>query len=160
MKMKSLDHIIIKKADKSDFPIVSELRHRLWPQDSVAEHQSELQELSEIAPLCDFIAYDTASVGEDGTLTPVAFAEASMRPYANGCLYRPVAFLEGIWCEGGYQNLGIGAALIAEVEKWGKAQGAKELGSDAYLENEVSHSAHEKWGFAMTEKVVYFRKKL
>ena len=158
--MKSFDHIIIKKAEKSDFPLVAELRHRLWPQDSVAEHQSELQELSEIAPLCDFIAYDTTSDGGYDTDTAVAFAEASIRPYANGCLYRPVAFLEGIWCAYDYQNLGIGAALIAEVEKWGKAQGAKELGSDAYIENETAHSAHEKWGFEMTEKVVYFRKKL
>ena len=41
-----------------------------------------------------------------------------------------------------------------------RARGFREIGSDALLDNRASHAAHAGWGFAETERVVYFRKVL
>ena len=38
-----------------------------------------------------------------------------------------------------------------------RAEGRGELCSDALIDNLVSHAAHRAWGFAETERVVYFR---
>jgi aminoglycoside 6'-N-acetyltransferase I len=40
------------------------------------------------------------------------------------------------------------------------SRGYRELGSDALIDNSASHAAHRGWGFAETERVVYFRKSL
>jgi aminoglycoside 6'-N-acetyltransferase I len=36
----------------------------------------------------------------------------------------------------------------------------RELGSDAAIDNSLSHAAHFGWGFSETERIVYFRKPL
>jgi aminoglycoside 6'-N-acetyltransferase I len=40
------------------------------------------------------------------------------------------------------------------------ARGFSEIGSDALVENNLSHAAHRSWGFSETERVVHFRKLL
>ena len=144
--------IIIKTVSENDFESYGILRHKLWPQDTIDEHVSEISALYSEQNYIALIALLNNQ--------PVGFAEASMRPYVNGCLYRPVGFLEGIWVEPQFQRRGVGGALVQFCEMWSKENGAKELGSDAYLENKISHLSHQNWGFEMTEKVVYFRKKL
>ena len=39
-------------------------------------------------------------------------------------------------------------------------KGFREIGSDTPLDNRASQDAHRGWGFAETERVVYFRKGL
>ena len=150
--MKPQTDIIIKKATDADWQTLSLLRHKLWPQDTAKAHEKDIQSLVQEMPYCVFIAYD----GKDA----IGFAETSLRPYVNGCLYRPAGFLEGIWVHPDYQKQAIGQALVKICEGWAKENGAKEMASDAYLENKAAHHAHAGWGFDMTEKVVYFRKKL
>ena len=95
---------------------------------------------------------------DDGA--PVGFAEITIRPFANGCDSRPVPFLEGIWVEAALRRRGIGARLVRHVEEFIVARGFCEIGSDALMENHVSHAAHRRWGFCETERVVHFRKLL
>lgn len=144
--------LTIETVTKDMIAQAATLRHKLWPQDSCEAHQNELSALYDEMAYCAFIA----RIGDQN----VGFAEVSLRPYVNGCLYRPCGFLEGIWVEPAFQRQQIGAQLVQKCEIWARAQGAKELGSDAYLENTASHDAHQSWGFTQTEKVVYFRKKL
>jgi len=55
---------------------------------------------------------------------------------------------------------GIGAQLLAKIEEFLIVRGFTELGSDVLIDNTESLAAHAGWGFAETERVIYFRKDL
>ena len=148
--------IKICKCERQDFTELARIRCQLWPQETADEHLAEVQDLLVNYDYHAWLAFDEAAKDK----APIGFMELSIRPYVNGCLYRPVAFLEGIFCQADYQQQGIGAQLIEIAELWARDKNIQELASDAYLENSLSHKAHARWGFAQTEKVVYFRKKL
>lgn len=88
------------------------------------------------------------------------FAEIGTRPWAEGCLSRPVAYLEGWYVDPDMRRRGIGAALIRAGEVWARRMGLSELASDALIENMTSHLAHTALGFAEVERVVLYRKRL
>ena len=87
----------------------------------------------------------------------LGYAEMSLRPYANGCDDRPVAFLEAIWVAPAARRRGVGRALVARLAEAARARGLRELGSDALLANRAAHRAHRGWGFEEAERVVHFR---
>lgn len=128
------------------------MRRQLWPGGSAAEHRAEMRDLASRREFAAFMAREGAAA--------VGFAEVYVRPFANGCTSRPVPFLEGIWVSPGARSRGVGSALLLAVEAWSRQRGFTELGSDALLENEAAHRVHASWGFAETERVVYFRKPL
>jgi aminoglycoside 6'-N-acetyltransferase I len=130
----------------------AEMRAALWPEESVAEHAHGIDDVLRSDRAWGFIAE------ADGT--PAGFAELAIRDYANGCTSRPVPFLEGIFVLEEFRRHGIGARLVAHVEQFAVARGFTEMGSDAEIANGASHAAHRGWGFAETERVVYFRKVL
>jgi aminoglycoside 6'-N-acetyltransferase I len=88
------------------------------------------------------------------------FSEASIRNYADGCETSPVAYLEGWYVDPDSRRVGIGRALVEAVEAWGRQRGLHELASDALLENEAGHRAHEHLGFLEVERAVRYRKSL
>lgn len=49
---------------------------------------------------------------------------------------------------------------IAAIEAFVSDKGFRDLGSDTPEDNILSEEAHRGWGFAETERVVYFRKSL
>jgi len=129
------------------------MRAALWPDETRESHAEAIDAL----------------LGSDGGLAliaeapggePAGFAEIAVRPYANGCDSRPVAFLEGIWVQPRFRRTGVGAGLIGHAEALLVARGFRELGSDTTIDNRDSKAAHRAWGFAETERVVYFRKPL
>jgi aminoglycoside 6'-N-acetyltransferase I len=129
------------------------MRATLWPDASAEEHAKDIDAMLAGATGWGFVAQT-----HDGA--PVGFAEITIRPFANGCDSRPVPFLEGIWVEAALRRRGIGARLVRHVEEFIVARGFCEIGSDALMENHVSHAAHRRWGFCETERVVHFRKLL
>lgn len=144
--------IKIRVATKQDLIPWAAMRAELWKSASAEEHLAELKEFFGQETFQGWVGVE----GEDF----VGFTEASIRPYANGCETRPVAFLEGIWVHPNFREKGVGRKFVHEVEVWARSKGLKELGSDAELANLVSQSCHRKWGFVETERVVYYRKKL
>jgi aminoglycoside 6'-N-acetyltransferase I len=92
--------------------------------------------------------------------SPAGFAEISMRDYENGCCAQPVPFLEGIWIKKPYRPQGVGFALVKTIKRDLHEQVFTELCSSAHIENTVSHSAHQSWGFDETDRVVFFRASL
>jgi aminoglycoside 6'-N-acetyltransferase I len=127
------------------------MRHSLWPDETMRGHNTAIKEISDSRDTWGFVA-----VTADGA--PAGFAEISIRKAANGCESQPVPFLEGIWIEPRYRRQGIGAQLIGHIEGFLQARGFSEIGSDSLIENLDAHDAHKAWGFAETERVVYFRK--
>jgi aminoglycoside 6'-N-acetyltransferase I len=55
---------------------------------------------------------------------------------------------------------GIGKALVKAAEVWARSQGLTEMGSDTWLENDISIQAHLKMGYEEAERLVHFIKKL
>jgi aminoglycoside 6'-N-acetyltransferase I len=144
---------VIREARAGDRPAWAVMRAALWPEEDAAAHALEIDALLARSNAWSFIAE-----GSDGAA--IGFAEIAIRPYANGCDSQPVAFLEGIWVAEPVRHRSIGKQLIAHIEAFLLARGFCELGSDAPLDNLASQDAHRGWGFAETERVVYFRKRL
>jgi aminoglycoside 6'-N-acetyltransferase I len=129
------------------------LRLALWPDEDRALMGREAPGLLARPDMLVLVARQDDAV--------IGFAEASTRrDYVNGCETSPVAFLEGIYVMPGYRDRGVARALVAFVDDWAKAQGLRELASDALLDNAQSHAMHRALGFFETERVVYFRKPL
>jgi aminoglycoside 6'-N-acetyltransferase I len=131
------------------------LRLSLWPD------ASELDERSEAAAMLDRPSQAIAFLARTTEGQAVGFAEATLRQdHVNGCATSPVAFLEGIFVRPEHRRRGIARLLVRAVEEWAAELGCSEFASDAELENAISHRMHAALGFAETERVVYFRKRL
>jgi aminoglycoside 6'-N-acetyltransferase I len=144
--------IEIRPLTQADKELWARFRHALWPEGSLEDHAKDIVRLLAGGDYWGFVAI--------GNGEPLGFAEVAIRRYANGCETSPVPFLEGIWVEPPARRQGIGRQLVAHVEDFMKALGFGEIGSDALVGNLPSHAAHRAWGFAETERVVYFRKSL
>jgi len=133
------------------------MRLTLWSDGSEAEHHEEIQR---------FLAGQAGGrpaevlVAEDSSRGVVGFAELAVRPYAEGCVSDRVAYLEGWFVESDSRRQGIGRALVAAAEDWGRAQGCSEFASDADPENDVSIRAHGALGFTDAGLVRCFHKDL
>jgi aminoglycoside 6'-N-acetyltransferase I len=142
----------IRVMDASDRLAWAEMRAALWPEPSGEEHAHDIDDVLRSDRAWGFIA-------EAGG-TWAGFAELAIRDYANGCISRPVPFLEGIFVRQEFRRRAVGARLIAFVEAFAAARGFTEIGSDTEITNSGSRAAHRHWGFVETERVVYFRKVL
>ncbi len=131
------------------------MREALWPGEP-GQHAGEIEEffggrLHE--PLAVLIALDESGAA-------AGFAELSIRNYAEDCVTNRVAYLEGWYVEPHARRQGVGRALVAAAEAWGRAQGCTEFASDALIDNDVSAAAHQALGFTETAQIRCFRKGL
>ena len=133
------------------------MRLDLWPEGSEAEHKTEIAQYflgqARGRPAAVLLAEQ-----DDGRA--VGVAELAIRPYAEGCLSDRVAYLEGWYVVPEARREGVGRALIAAAEEWGRAQGSTEFASDAHPDNDVSTAAHLATGFTDAGLVRCFRKDL
>jgi aminoglycoside 6'-N-acetyltransferase I len=104
-------------------------------------------------PLAVFVAEDAGAI--------VGFIEVGLRSHADGCdPSRAVGFVEGWYVEPAFQRRAIGRALMAAAETWSREHGARELGSDTWLDSAGSQHAHEALGFEVVDRCVHYRKSL
>ena len=148
--------IAIRRATESDAGAWLRLRHALWPDGSEADHRAEIDrffagELRE--PIAVLLA-------EDGRGGVVGLAELSIRSSAEGCRSDRVAYLEGWYTVPAVRRRGVGRALVAAAEQWGRDQGCTEFASDTELDNVVSATAHRALGFIAVGRAGCFRKAL
>ena len=147
----------VRPARLDDVERLAVLRHELWPEGSIDQHRGEVERLiSGEFPWGPW----TVLVAErdDGAL--VGFAEASVRPFAEGCETEGVAFLEGWFVHPEVRGDGVGRALVKGVEDWGRGHGCLELASDTHPGNAVSLAAHIRTGFDDVGLVRCFRKRI
>lgn len=148
--------MIVRPVTSSDAPAWLRLRCALWPEGSESKHAGEITEFLEgraREPVAVLVAEDRAD-------HLIGFAELSVRAYAEGCHSERVAYLEGWYVVPDARGQGVGRALIAAAEDWGRSLGCTELASDAELPNDTSAAAHLALGFSEVGPVRCFRKDL
>lgn len=146
--------LAIRELGPADLDLWAGLANKLWPEDPPEAHRAEIA-----ATLGPGLGGRRGFVAE-AQGAAAGFAELGLRPYANGCATRPVAFLEGVWVAPRARRRGVGRALVAHLEAVARAEGLHEIGSDALVANRASRAAHRAWGFEEVERVVCFRKAL
>lgn len=88
------------------------------------------------------------------------YVEAGARSIVDGCSSSPVGYIEAWYVDPDLRRSGLGRALLEAAESWARDMGYKEMGSDALIDNEVSHDAHQHSGYQIVDRVVTFRKDL
>jgi aminoglycoside 6'-N-acetyltransferase I len=146
----------VREAAIADLEALSELRARLWPNASLAEHRDEARAILDgsfrtTLPLSALVAE------ADGRL--IGFVEVGLRSIADGCdPSRPCGYLEGWYVAPEHRRRGVGRALVAAAEAWCREQGCVEMASDTWLDAATSQRAHAALGFEVVDLSVNFRK--
>jgi aminoglycoside 6'-N-acetyltransferase I len=125
----------------------------LFPHTGPEDHEGDMRRLLERDDAAVFIAERP-----DGT--PCGYVEVGSRPYVDGCDTSPVGYIEAWWVDPDVRRAGYGRALLSAAEDWARSRGYTEMGSDALLDNTVSHEAHRRNGYEEVDRVVQFRKSL
>ena len=144
--------MIVRQATFDDYPVWAAMLARLHTDQSAKEFERELAD-SLHEPFVGFLAFN-----DDGE--PAGMIDATIRSYAEGAPNLRAAYVEDLWVEPGYRRAGVARELLAAVEQWARDQGLDWLGSDALLDNGVSHAWHSAAGFDEIERIVVFGKPL
>jgi aminoglycoside 6'-N-acetyltransferase I len=139
----------IREYRPADRHAYQQLREKLWPDCSDADNDAWFARDDAITYLAE---------RADGSLA--GFVEVGSRPYAEDCASSPVGYIEGWWVDADVRRRGVGRALIEAAEQWARSKGYTEMGSDALIDNSVSHASHKALGYSEVERLVMFRKSL
>jgi aminoglycoside 6'-N-acetyltransferase I len=90
----------------------------------------------------------------------VGFIEVSLRNVVDGCLGGPVGYIEGIYLIPTWRGIGLGPAMIDAAAEWFRAQGCRDMATDAELDNEEAQAFWNDLGFEETWRVVQYRRPL
>jgi len=148
----------VRPGTPADADVVARQFLALWPDGTLDEHRAEAEGIlsgtpPSTLPLVVFVAEQDAKV--------VGIIEVGLRSHADGCDgRRPVGFVEGWYVDPEHRGNGVGGALMRAAEDWARSQGCREMGSDTWLDHEVSQRAHEALGFEVVDRCVHYRKAL
>jgi aminoglycoside 6'-N-acetyltransferase I len=143
----------IRRARPEDKPEWVRMRQGLWPDAPLEYLDFDLDDLLADSDAGIFVASDSS-----GQL--VAFIEASLRDYGEGCETSPVGYLEAWYVDTHLRGQKLGKELVRVAEEWAREKGCTEMASDTWLENDVSIAAHLKMGYEEAERLVHFVKRL
>jgi aminoglycoside 6'-N-acetyltransferase I len=149
----------IRLAQLSDHDQLLRFREALWPKSSAEEHDRELTLILEGKAVTTLPLIILVAEASDGMLA--GFLEVDLRSHADGCdPTRPVGYIEGWYVAESHRHRGVGRKLLAAAEDWARSQGCVEVGSDTWIDNEVSQRVHEALGYEVVDRCVHYRKKL
>jgi len=144
---------MIRRATQEDKSDWLRMRQNLWPE-APSEYLSFDMDTRLVDP--DYAIF-VASFGDEG---PIAFIEAGLRDYGEGCESSPVGYIEAWYVNEDARGQNLGRELVEAAEHWAREKGCTEMGSDTWLENEASITAHLRLGYVEVERLVHFAKKL
>ena len=144
----------IRCVTSADLPAWIAMRRRLYTDATDAEIEQEARTMSQWDPPCVAFVAEAKGGGLAG------FVEVGLRSYVEGGPLGPAAYIEGIWVEPEHRRTGVARALSAAAEQWGRDRGVAWLGSDAHIDNLLSHAWHRAAGFDEIERLVVFGKRI
>ena len=143
----------IRRATAEDKPAWLRMRQGLWPDAPIEYLNFDMDDRLADPDYAVFIAS-----GEDGGL--VAFIEAGLRDYGEGCETSPVGYIEAWYVDEHIRGQKLGRELVHAAEQWAREKGCREMASDTWLENEASIAAHLRLGYEEADRLVHFVKRL
>lgn len=144
---------MIRIASTDDVNILTELSIKLWPEHTQEEMDDEIKEFLKQEDTVYFISFEEENI--------IGFAQCQLRyDYVEGTTTSPVGYLEAIYIEEEYRQLGYAKKLVRECESWAKSKGCTEFASDCELDNNDSFKFHLKIGFEEVNRIICFSKKL
>ena len=143
----------VREYREADWPEWLRMSLALFPEESADDLASGMREHLAREDAAVFVAER-----DDGSIA--GFVEAGARPYADGCVTSPVGYVEAWYVDPDMRRRGVGRDLLAAAESWARGRGYHEMASDARLDNDVSHVAHRRAGYAEVDRVVQYRKAL
>ena len=143
----------VREYREADWPEWLRMSRALFPGESADDLASGMREHLAREDAALFVAER-----DDGSIA--GFVEAGARPYADGCATSPVGYVEAWYVDPDMRRRGVGRALLAAAESWARGRGYREMASDAQLDNDASHAAHRRSGYAEVDRVVQYRKEL
>lgn len=147
-------NVVVLGVRETDFGEWLAMAAELWPDHTKVELDETLRDVV-TSPL------QTAFIAVDDVGAPAGFAIISIRhDYVEGSNSSPVGYVEGIYVRAAYRRGGIGGMLLRAGEEWAREQGCSQMGSDADIDNTLSHSFHRDAGFTEAGRAVHFIKEL
>jgi aminoglycoside 6'-N-acetyltransferase I len=143
----------IRRAAYADKPHWLRMRQGLWPDAPIEYLSFDMNDRLADSDYAVFVASDA-----DGNL--VAFIEARLRDYGEGCETSPVGYIEAWYVDEHIRGQKLGREMIYTAEQWAREKGCREMASDTWLENEASITAHLKLGYEEAGRLVHFVKRL
>ena len=144
---------MIKKAGNNDLETLAKLASEMWHNHSINELINEFSEIMINGKSQFFLKYENEF--------PIGFAQCQLRyDYVEGTSTSPVGYLEGIFVRENCRGRGYGAELLAECEKWARANGCREFASDCEIDNLDSLRFHMAMKFSEANRIICFSKKL
>jgi aminoglycoside 6'-N-acetyltransferase I len=129
------------------------MRTALFPEEDRAALASEI-----LPMVADERQAAFGAIARSGSF--VGFIEVGERSYAEGGETSPVAYIEALWVDAPERRKGVARRLVEAAKTWARDRGHREIGSDARLDNTISHEAHRRMGFTETERLVTFLARL
>ena len=90
----------------------------------------------------------------------VGFIEVTIRYWAEGCDTPNVGYVEAIFVDEFFRNSGVARVLVQAAEGWAAQKGAKEIASDAEVNNQESLGMHAHMNYREVGRSVHFKKDL
>ncbi|MBR5798978.1 MAG: GNAT family N-acetyltransferase [Lachnospiraceae bacterium] len=149
---------MIKTATKEDALTVAKLAIQMWEDNILEELASKFEELIAADDAQIFLKY---AQDQNGNNRAVGFAQCQLRyDYVEGTESSPVGYLEGIFIEETYREMGFAKELLGACQTWAKEKGCTEFASDCELDNTGSLKFHMAMGFEEAGRIICFTKKL
>ena len=143
---------MVIKAERENLPHAAALAAELWPHAAPDELLAEFEGFSPEEGAV-FLAKEGGAFA--------GFAQCQLRhDYVEGTDSSPVGYLEGVYVREEYRGRGLARALLSACEDWAREQGCLEFASDCELDNGGSIAFHLGTGFAETNRIVCFTKRL
>jgi aminoglycoside 6'-N-acetyltransferase I len=146
--------MLIRPYKESDWDEWFRMNQALFPTQSLEEDEAEMRAILAASDSEVFV------IERPDGKTLAGFVEVGTRSVVDGCLSSPVGYIEAWYVDPDIRRTGYGRALLDRAEKWAIAQGYSEMGSDALIDNDVSHAAHRKCGYIEVDRVITYRKTL
>jgi aminoglycoside 6'-N-acetyltransferase I len=144
----------IRPVRDSDLSELLRMSRALFSSQTTEEDEAELRDMMHRADARVFVIERP-----DGE-SLAGFVDVGTRSVVDGCSSSPVGYVEAWYVDPDIRRTGLGRALLQHAEQWAREQGYTEMGSDALLENDVSHAAHKRCGYTEVDRVITYRKSL
>ena len=143
----------IRRYQPADWDEWFRMNCALFPDFSVDEDVAEMRATLERTDAAVFVLERAG-----GSLA--GYIEVGERSIADGCPSGAVGYIEAWYVDPDVRRSGNGRALLQAAEDWARRCGYAEMASDALIDNDVSHRAHEHSGYTEVGRVVTYRKDL